>query len=235
MADGQIAPKTVREVRLAEYLPPAFAVDEVALEFELSPSATIVRASLAMRRTGHGPLVLDGEGLTLLGVKLDGETLGDNRYELGQTALTVADVPDAFTLETEVRIAPDRNTALSGLYMSGAGFFTQCEPEGFRRITYFPDRPDVMARYSVTVRADKAAYPVLLSNGNRIAGGEGPAGTHWARWDDPHPKPSYLFALVAADLVAVKDAFTTRSGRPVELGIYVAAGDESGSDTPWRR
>lgn len=227
MADGQIAPKSVREVKLADYLPPAFAVDTVALDFELSPAATTVRASLAVRRTGHGPLVLDGEGLTLLGVTLDGERLGDNRYELSATTLTIADVPDEFTLETEVRIAPDRNTALSGLYMSGAGFFTQCEPEGFRRITYFPDRPDVMARYSVTLRAEKAAYPVLLSNGNKIAAGDGPEGRHWARWDDPHPKPSYLFALVAADLVAVRDEFTTRSGRPVELGIYVAAGDES--------
>ena len=227
MADGQIAQKAVREVRLADYLPPAFAVDRVELEFELSPSATIVRATLKLRRTGHGKLVLDGEGLTLLGVKLDGETLGDNRFQVSDTALTLDDVPDEFMLATEVRIAPDRNTALSGLYMSGAGFFTQCEPEGFRRITYFPDRPDVMARYGVTLRADKAVYPVLLSNGNRIAAGDGPDGTHWARWEDPHPKPSYLFALVAADLVAVKDEFTTRSGRPVELGIYVAAGDES--------
>ena len=227
MADGQIAPRSRGEIKLADYLPPAFLVDRVALDFTLAPGATIVRATLALRRQGHGPLRLDGDGLELLGVRLDGAPLGDNRYTLSETALSIAEVPDRFTLETEVRIAPDRNTALSGLYMSGAGFFTQCEPEGFRRVTFFPDRPDVMARYVVTLRADKAAYPVLLANGNRIAAGDGPDGTHWARWDDPHPKPSYLFALVAADLVAVTDAFTTRSGRRVELGIYVQPGNES--------
>lgn len=226
MADGQIAPPALNEIKLADYLPPAFLFDEVALDFTLSPEATIVRATMKIRRAGHGPLVLDGDGLELLGVALDGEALGDNRYALTDKSLTIPDVPDSFTLATEVRIAPIANTALSGLYMSSTGFFTQCEPEGFRRITFFPDRPDVMARYSVTMRANKAAYPVLLSNGNRVAAGEAADGTHWARWDDPHPKPSYLFALVAADLVAVRDSFVTRSGRRVELGIYVRGGDE---------
>ncbi len=227
MADGQIAPPRSGEIKLADYLPPAFLVDRVALDFTLSPAATTVRATLSLRRNGHGPLLLDGDGLDLLSVALDGTPLGGNRYTLTDTQLVIADVPDAFTLETEVRIAPAANTALSGLYMSGAGFFTQCEPEGFRRITFFPDRPDVMARYSVTLRADEAAYPVLLANGNKVAAGEGPDGSHWARWDDPHPKPSYLFALVAADLVAVTDSFTTKSGRPVELGIYVQPGNEA--------
>ncbi len=228
MADGNIARQDARqEIRLADYLPPAFAVDDVALDFDLSPAATTVKATLSLRRRGYGKLVLDGEGLELRAISLDGEPLGDNRYTLSNNTLTITDAPDRLTLATTVRIAPEANTALSGLYMSGAGFFTQCEPEGFRRITYFPDRPDVMARYSVTLRADKAKYPVLLANGNRIAGGDGADGTHWARWDDPHPKPSYLFALVAADLVSVQDRFTTRSGRDVALGIYVQKGNES--------
>ena len=135
-------------------------------------------------------------------------------------------MPDAFALDITTRIVPERNTALSGLYLSGGNFCTQCEPEGFRRITYFLDRPDVMARYTVTIRADKARFPVLLSNGNPSGGGDLADGRHWARWVDPHPKPSYLFALVAGDLVAVEDRFTTRSGREVALGIWVRRGDE---------
>jgi aminopeptidase N len=225
MPDGQSAAPPRNAVRLADYTPPAFNVDEVSLNFELDPQATVVHAKLKVRRQAPGPLALDGKALVLLGVKLNGEALGDNRYTLTAERLTIPDVPDEFTLETEVRIAPSANTELSGLYMSGAGFFTQCEPEGFRKITYFPDRPDVMARYEVTLHADKAAYPVLLSNGNRTGAGE-EGGRHWASFADPHPKPSYLFALVAADLVAVRDAFTTCAGRPVELGIYVQKGEE---------
>jgi len=213
-------------VLLADYAAPAFRVETVELDFDLDPAATIVRARLQLHRHATGPLVLDGRQLELLSIKLNGEALGDNRYTQTDTRLTIHDAPDDFTLETEVKIAPEQNTELSGLYMSGTGFFTQCEPEGFRKITYFPDRPDVMARYSVTLRADKAKFPVLLSNGNKIAEGEDGA-RHWAKWEDPHPKPSYLFALVAADLVAVKDTFTTRSGRNVELGIWVAKGDET--------
>ncbi len=225
MADGQIAATARNAIRLEDYRRPAFLVDEVALDFELEPGATVVKARLALRREAAGPLVLDGRMLELLSIALNGEVLGDNRYSVADNKLTIEDVPDEFVLETQVRIDPSSNTELSGLYMSGAGFFTQCEPEGFRKITYFPDRPDVMARYAVTVRADKAQYPVLLSNGNKVAEGEDGA-RHWARWEDPHPKPSYLFALVAADLVAVKDEFVTRSGKTVELGIYVQAGDE---------
>ena len=224
MADGQISPR--KPVRLADYTAPVFRVDTVALDFDLDPAATFVRATLKLRRQAPGSLVLDGKDLDLQSLALNGEPLGDNRYALGEGTLTIHDVPDEFTLETVVKIAPDNNTELSGLYMSGTGFFTQCEPEGFRKITYFPDRPDVMARYTVTLRADKAKYPVLLSNGNKIA--EGQEGEkNWATWEDPHPKPSYLFALVAADLVAVKDSFTTRSGRNIDLGIWVAAGDET--------
>jgi aminopeptidase N len=225
MADGQIVSTERKAVRLADYSKPAFAVERVSLDFDLDALATKVRAILKMRRDGEGPVVLDGRGLKLLSVTLDGEVLGDNRYTVAGDRLTIPEAPDAFTLETVVEIDPSANTELSGLYMSGAGFFTQCEPEGFRKITYFPDRPDVMARYDVTLRADKAQYPVLLSNGNKVSEGEDGA-RHWATWEDPHPKPSYLFALVAADLVAVKDAFVTRSGKRVELGIYVQAGDE---------
>ncbi len=224
MADGQISPR--KAINLADYTPPVFLVDEVALDFTLDPAATIVRATLNFRRQAPGPLVLDGRHLELRGISLNGQALGGNRYVLTESSLTLNDVPDVFTLETEVKIIPETNTELSGLYMSGTGFFTQCEPEGFRKITFFPDRPDVMARYKVTLRADKSKYPVLLSNGNNTASGA--AGTQiWATWEDPHPKPSYLFALVAADLVAVKDSFTTASGREVALGIWVAAGDET--------
>jgi aminopeptidase N len=225
MADGQIAARPRHETRLADYAPPVFAVERVALDFDLDPAATIVRAKLQIRRQAPGPLVLDGRDMSLRGVALNGETLGANRYAVTAESLTIHDVPDEFTLTTEVQISPAANTELSGLYMSSTGFFTQCEAEGFRKITYFPDRPDVMARYEVTLRAAKDKYPVLLSNGNKIGEGE-ENGKAWARWEDPHPKPSYLFALVAADLVAVKDEFVTASGRHVDLAIWVAAGDE---------
>lgn len=229
MLDGQIAIDATYNkrsaIRLADYKPPNFAVDQVALDFDLDPTATIVSSKLHIRRLAAGPLVLDGRQLELLSVAVDGELLGDNHYKLRGDTLVIDEVPDAFVLETRVKIIPKNNTELSGLYMSGAGFFTQCEPEGFRKITYFPDRPDVMSRYTVTLRADKVKYPVLLSNGNKIGEGE-VDGKIWASFEDPHPKPSYLFAAVAADLVAVKDEFTTMSGKKVELGIYVQAGGE---------
>jgi aminopeptidase N len=222
-------------VRREEYRPPAFLVDTVDLHFSLDPAATLVRARLALRRNpAHGdpaaPLRLDGEALTLLALRLDGADLPPDAYTLEPDGgLTIASMPDACTLETETRIAPDQNTEFSGLYVSGGNFFTQCEAEGFRRITFFPDRPDVMARFSVTLVADRATCPVLLSNGNPEASGDAGGGRHFARWVDPHPKPSYLFALVAGDLVAVRDHFTTRSGRHVDLGIWVRRGDEDRS------
>jgi aminopeptidase N len=150
--------------------------------------------------------------------------LAASGYALAPERLTIPGVPDAFTLETVVRIAPRKNTKLMGLYASKDGFFTQCEAEGFRRITFFLDRPDVMARYTTTIRADKARYPVLLSNGNLVASGDEGAGRHWAKWEDPFPKPSYLFALVAARLEALEDAFVTRSGKRARLAIYVEPG-----------
>ncbi|MGE4481307.1 aminopeptidase N [Acidocella sp.] len=224
MADGQIPPRT--PVKLADYRPPAYEVEHVALDFELDPAATIVHARLKLRRNAPGPLKLDGRKLELLSISLNGEALGDNRYMLDAESLTIQDTPDEAVLETSVRIAPAANSELSGLYTSGSGFFTQCEPEGFRKITFFPDRPDVMARYHVRMRADAAKFPILLSNGNRLAAGV-ENGKAFAEWEDPHPKPSYLFALVAADLVSLRDEFTTSAGRRVDLGIWVERGDET--------
>ena len=219
-------------VRLAEYRPPPFLIDTVDLVFELEDRDTRVKSRLRIRRNPSSldptaPLHLDGEEFALVSLALNGELLGANRYQLpAEGGLTVADVPDAFTLDVETRISPESNTALSGLYMSGGNFCTQCEPEGFRRITYFADRPDVMARYTTTIIADKARFPVLLSNGNPVERSDAGDGRHWAKWVDPHPKPSYLFALVAGDLVAVPDRFTTRSGKEVALAIWVRRGDE---------
>ena len=218
--------------RLSDYRPPEFLADTVDLAFDLDPADTRVAATMRLRRNPEAaapgaPLRLDGEELDLVALALDGRPLAPGDYRIEPDgALVIPDAPDAFALEVRTRIVPERNTALSGLYVSGGNFCTQCEPEGFRRITYFPDRPDVMARYSVTMRADKTRFPVLLSNGNPVDAGELADGRHWARWVDPHPKPSYLFALVAGDLVAVRDSFTTASGRNVRLAIWVRRGDE---------
>ncbi|MGA9865590.1 MAG: aminopeptidase N [Acetobacteraceae bacterium] len=214
----------MHETRLADYRPPAFLVDRVALDFDLHETATTVRSRLHLRRNGPGPLRLDGAGQPIGAITLDGEALGANRYEVTEDSLTIADPPDVFTLDIETTIDPRGNTELSGLYLSNGAFFTQCEAEGFRRITYFPDRPDVMARFDVTITSRQ---PVMLSNGNPGSTEELADGRRRVVWTDPHPKPSYLFALVAGDLVAVTDSFTTRSGRPVALGIYVRRGDES--------
>jgi aminopeptidase N len=219
-------------VRLADYQPPAYLIDTVDLVFELGAEDARVKSRLGIRRNPvvaerGAALHLDGEALELVSLALDGEPLGANRYQLKpEGGLILADVPDAFTLDVETRIAPQSNTALSGLYVSGGNFCTQCEPEGFRRITYFIDRPDVMARYTTTITAEKGRYPVLLANGNPVERGDIDARRHWAKWVDPHPKPSYLFALVAGDLVAVEDRFTTRSGKDVALAIWVRRGDE---------
>ena len=228
-ASRDLAPH--QAIRLADYTPPDFLIDSVDLVFELGEDSTAVKARLSVRRNPQAaastaPLKLDGEELELVSLALDGEALGPNRYHADAEGLTLDSVPDAFTLDVETRIRPQDNTRLSGLYKSGGNFSTQCEPEGFRRITYFLDRPDVMARYTATIVADKAAYPVLLSNGNPVDRGDSAGGRHWAKWDDPHPKPSYLFALVAGTLVAYRDSFTTRSGKNVPLAIWVRSGDE---------
>src|SRR3712207_2289554 len=220
-------PETPRTTRRLDYRPPAFLVDSADLRFDLDPAATTVRSTLVLRRNPraedrHAPLRLDGQGLALLGIKVDGVPLPETHYTIGEDgSLAIPRPSDILMLETEVRIAPEKNTEFSGLYTSGGNFYTQCEAEGFRRITFFPDRPDVMTRFTATITADKARYPVLLSNGNPAGTGEGEGGRNWAKWEDPHPKPSYLFALVAGDLVAVSDYFTTRSGRDVVLNIWV--------------
>jgi aminopeptidase N len=219
--------------RLADYRPPAFLVDTVDLVFELDEAATRVASRLAIRRNPAAadpaaPLHLDGAELTLVGLALNGAPLGADRYQLQDGNLIIPGLPDSCVLEVETRVDPAANSELSGLYLSKGSFFTQCEAEGFRRITFFPDRPDVMARYSTTIFADKARCPVLLSNGNPVEQGDAGAGRHFAKWVDPHPKPCYLFALVAGDLVSVTDRFTTRSGRDVALGIWVRPGDEHG-------
>jgi aminopeptidase N len=213
--------------RRADYRPPAFLVDRIALEFDLDPDATRVTSTLSFRRNPDAdprdrgaPLALDGEGLADLAVELDGVPLPASRLVQSPGRLAVSDVPGAGTLAVHTRIAPARNSALEGLYVSSGVFCTQCEPEGFRRITWFPDRPDVLATYTVTLRADRARYPVLLSNGNLVDAGELAGGQHYAVWHDPFPKPSYLFALVAGDLAALEDEFRTRSGRRVHLAIH---------------
>ena len=217
--------------RLSDYAPPAFVVDTVDLVFDLDPTTTRVKARLGLRRNPapgldpRAPCRLDGDGLTLVGLEIDGAPPEQGQVAMRPDGLIIDGLPQACTLDIETEIGPATNTALSGLYESGGNLTTQCEPEGFRRITYFPDRPDVLARYTVTLLADRQRFPVLLSNGNRVDAGETGDGRHWAKWVDPFPKPSYLFALVAGDLEAVRDRFVTRSGRVVELAIYVRAPD----------
>jgi aminopeptidase N len=220
------------QIRLSDYTPFPFAMTHVALSFALDPKRTIVRTRLLVERkptpeAQNLPLILDGEELELLSLKINGTVVAPKDYVLTDTTLTLKNVPDSFRLETEVAIAPVSNTALSGLYMSGGRYCTQCEAEGFRRITFWPDRPDVLSRFHVRVEAPQAAFPTLLSNGNPVAQGQFEAGIHWAEWDDPHPKPSYLFALVAGDFDSISDQFTTLSGREVDLAIYVDKGEAS--------
>ncbi|MFM9977695.1 MAG: aminopeptidase N [Sphingomonadaceae bacterium] len=212
-------------IRREDYRPPDWHVPEIALDCDLAAAVTRVRATLTVARNGghDRPLVLDGDGLTPLSVKVDGQAIND--WRMADGALLIDLTGDAATIETEVELAPERNTKLMGLYASGGLLCTQCEAEGFRRITYFPDRPDVLSRYSVRMTADKARYPVLLANGDHVGGGDLAGGRHWAEWRDPHFKPSYLFAMVAGDLAANRDQFTTRSGRTVALGIWVRAAD----------
>ncbi|WP_373504380.1 aminopeptidase N, partial [Aestuariivirga sp.] len=225
--------ETPQTIRLEDYKPTPYLIESVHLDFHLEPTATQVRALLTMTPNPNSveagaPLVLDGEKIALVSVKLDGVLLTDEQFSTTDQSLTIAEVPQGpFVVEIVTICNPKANTQLSGLYVSGGIFCTQCEAEGFRRITYFYDRPDVMARFTVRMEADAALFPVLLSNGNRRTRGIiEENGRHFAIWDDPFPKPSYLFALVAGDLAAVHDSFTTMSGRKVELGIYVEKGKE---------
>ncbi len=214
-------------VKRADYAAPAYWIRSVELSFDLDPAKTIVGSRMRIERNPAGPggaLQLQGVGLNLLRVQADGESVSF-REEAGLLVIDNPPAADGFTLEIRNTIAPEKNTELSGLYTSGGGFYTQCEAEGFRRLTYFLDRPDVMAVYTVTLRADKARYPVLLSNGNLVEQGELGNGRHFAKWHDPFPKPSYLFALVAADLVAREQKIRTRSGSSHLLQVYVKRAD----------
>jgi aminopeptidase N len=213
-------------IQLSDYTPPAYLIDTVHLDLDIRAEGTVVTATLACTREAiaGASLILDGESLETLSVKLDGKLLSSADYTLTASQLTLANLPERFVLETQVRIQPDQNTALSGLFRSQDGYFTQCEPQGFRRITWFLDRPDVMARYTVTLHADKAEFPVLLANGNPTGSGDEPDGRHYANWEDPFKKPCYLFALVAGKLDVLRDIYRTTSGRDVQLAIYVEPG-----------
>jgi aminopeptidase N len=224
MADIRTAPESPSIIRREDYRPPDWLVPEIALKFDLDSAKTRVTALLLVERNGkHGrPLVLDGDGLTPLSVRVDG---ADATWRMDGPQLVVDLISDIHRIETEVEIAPQANTKLMGLYGSDGLLCTQCEAEGFRRITFFPDRPDVLSRYAVRMEADKARFPILLANGDLVGSGDMDGGRHWAQWNDPFPKPAYLFAIVAGDLSANRDSFTTMSGKQVDLAIWVAKAD----------
>jgi len=227
MADAAPAPKDPATIRREDYRPPAWFIPEIELDFDLDLTRTVVRSKLDVRRSKSAkadePLVLQGDDISPASVKVDGEARTDWKLVDGDLVLPLSGA--AHIVEIEVELDPSTNTQLMGLYGSNDMLCTQCEAEGFRRITFAPDRPDVLSRYQVRMEADKAKFPVLLCNGDKVAEGDAENGRHWVQWNDPWPKPSYLFALVAGDLVANNDSFTTRSGKPVELNIWVRDGD----------
>lgn len=213
-------------IYLKDYQVPAFLIDQTDLRFELEATKTLVKARLTIRKNPEShaqqrSLVLDGDpALVLHRVAINDQVLSDKEFIRTSEGLTVQDVPDSFILETVTEINPDANTALEGLYLSDGFYCTQCEAEGFRRITFYIDRPDVMSVFTTTIEADKETCPVLLSNGNSIDSGDSENGRHWVTWEDPFRKPAYLFALVAGDLSHVEDSYTTMSGRTVALQIF---------------
>jgi aminopeptidase N len=216
--------KTDKHLRkhLKDYQPPDFAISQTRLVFHLEPARTRVISHLQLHRITadkNAELVLDGVELKLIELRLDGELLSPQDYQLGDDSLTIGVPADSFEISCEVEIDAAANTRLEGLYLSNGNFCTQCEAEGFRYITYYLDRPDVMSVFSTEIHAERSACPLLLSNGNRVDGGEA-GDRHWVRWHDPFPKPSYLFALVAGDLACIEDRFVTRSGRDVQLQIF---------------
>ena len=207
-----------------DYQSPSHTISQIDLTFDLYDSASIITAvSSVKQERDSSTLVLDGEGLKLVSVVVEGNEW--TQYELSETQLILNALPKDFTLTIVTEVNPEGNSALEGLYKSGGAFCTQCEAEGFRRITYYMDRPDVLAKFTTTVIADKAENPFLLSNGNRVDQGEAENGRHWVKWQDPHPKPAYLFALVAGDFDVLRDAYTTKSGRNVDLEIFVDKGN----------
>jgi aminopeptidase N len=219
---------TAPVIHRKNYTVPTYLVQTVELGFDLDPAATRVASRLTLQ---HNPaassheIVLCGEALELVQLRMNGKPLPASAYRLEAGTLRIANAPEQVTLEIETISRPDQNTSLMGLYVSSGNFFTQCEAEGFRKITYFPDRPDVMAKYTVMLRADKKKYPVLLSNGNLVEHGDLGDGRHYAKWQDPFKKPSYLFALVAGDLVCQQEKFRLQSGREVLLQVWVEAGN----------
>ena len=232
--------ETNKVTYLKDYQQPDYWVTHVDLTFDLREGETFVGAKLQVKKNGshQNPLVLDGEELELLEVKLNDVALAKGGklaegYVLDNQSLSLQPTGDAFTLDTRVRIHPEQNTALEGLYKSGGNWCTQCEAEGFRRITFFPDRSDNMATYTTKIMADQLAAPVLLSNGNLVDHGPMEDRRHYAVWEDPFPKPSYLFALVGGDLACIDDTFVTASGRQVALCIYADAKTSISSIMPW--
>jgi aminopeptidase N len=214
-------------IRRADYRVPDWLVPDIALDFDLDAARTRIWSDLSVARNGDHdrPLRLDGDGLVPLAVKVDGRSLDETEWTLEAGALVVPLSGATHKVEVLVELAPESNSKLMGLYASGGLLCTQCEAEGFRRITFFPDRPDILSRYSVKLTADKARYPILLANGDPVEQGDLEGGRHWAQWNDPYPKPCYLFALVAGDLACNADRFVTISGREVALGIWVREAD----------
>jgi len=218
-------------IYLKDYKVPSYSIERTELRFELEEEQTLVRSQMEIKRNPECEelepvLVLHGhESVELCRVSINGEMLSADDYQRDGETLVISKVPDEFEFECLTRILPQENTALEGLYKSDGMFCTQCEAEGFRRITFYPDRPDVMSVFRTTIEADKSRYPVLLSNGNPVASGDSEGGRHWVTWDDPFKKPAYLFALVAGDLEHIEDNYTTTSGRDVELKIYAEAKD----------
>ncbi|MAI62264.1 MAG: aminopeptidase N [Micavibrio sp. TMED27] len=225
---------TPKTIYLRDYKPYPFKIHTLNMNFDLHDDHTIVTATADYERLNDAAkdIFLNGEDLELLSIKADGQEITE--YTQSDTDLRIPTPSDRFTLEIVTKIYPAKNTRLEGLYMSGGNFCTQCEAEGFRRITYFPDRPDVLTVFTVRIEADKEKYPVLLSNGNRVDGDETSNDRHFTVWEDPFPKPCYLFALVAGDLNHIHDSFVTKSGREVDLYIYVRPGDESQCDHAMR-
>ncbi|MFZ1319106.1 MAG: aminopeptidase N, partial [Candidatus Nitrotoga sp.] len=213
-----------------DYTAPAYWVNTVEIGFDLDPAATRVSTCITLQRNSASPnkdVELLGDGVKLVALRMNGKTLGKNAkgYSIADGKLRIANAPDEITLEIETLVQPEKNTSMMGLYVSNGNFFTQCEAEGFRKITWFPDRPDVMAKYTVMLRGDKKKYPVLLCNGNLIEQGDLPNGRHYAKWEDPFKKPSYLFALVAGKLVCQEEKFKLNSGRKVLLQVWVEPGN----------
>lgn len=223
MLENELSPTINSDtIYLKDYQEPEYLIPTVALNFSLGQEFSNVVSTLTITRNKKDktPLILNGEKLTLIKIFIDGKILDEARYQVTHDSLTINDVPEQFELTIETQLQPHLNTELSGLYQSSGNFCTQCEAEGFRRITYFLDRPDVLSVYTVVMSGDKESCPVLLSNGNPTGSGVNADGSHWAKWHDPHPKPCYLFALVAGDLEHINDGYVTTSGNSVELNIY---------------